>query len=164
MLSIKTATINDIPLILELTKKIWPATYILIIGKEQVEYMLSRFYAPEVLEEQMTKGGHHFILCYCGELPVAFAAYSFLQPESVKLHKIYLLPEQQGKGIGKYIIEQIALRISEGGATSLVLNVNRYNTPAIVFYEKNGFRLFREEDIDIGNGYFMNDYVLIRPV
>jgi ribosomal protein S18 acetylase RimI-like enzyme len=37
--------------------------------------------------------------------------------------------------------------------------VNRHNR-ALHFYEKQGFKIIREEDIDIGSGYFMNDYVM----
>ena len=45
------------------------------------------------------------------------------------------------------------------GATVLQLNVNRHNT-AKSFYEKLGFAVIKEEDIDIGSGYFMNDYIM----
>jgi len=44
-------------------------------------------------------------------------------------------------------------------ATSLTLNVNRHNK-ARFFYEKYGFVIIGEEDIDIGEGYFMNDYIM----
>jgi ribosomal protein S18 acetylase RimI-like enzyme len=40
------------------------------------------------------------------------------------------------------------------------LNVNR-NNKALGFYQKFGFVILREEDIDIGNGYFMNDYIMV---
>jgi len=49
------------------------------------------------------------------------------------------------------------------GASSLQLNVNRNNN-AKVFYEKIGFAVIKEEDIDIGNGYLMNDYVMEKKV
>jgi ribosomal protein S18 acetylase RimI-like enzyme len=53
--------------------------------------------------------------------------------------------------------------IKQKGATSLLLNVNR-NNPTKGFYEKLGFTVIKEEDIDIGNGYFMNDYVMEKKV
>ncbi|MGZ8545109.1 MAG: GNAT family N-acetyltransferase, partial [Flavisolibacter sp.] len=49
------------------------------------------------------------------------------------------------------------------GATVLRLNVNRNNS-ARSFYEKLGFEMIGEEDIDIGNGYFMNDYVMEKKI
>jgi ribosomal protein S18 acetylase RimI-like enzyme len=37
--------------------------------------------------------------------------------------------------------------------------VNRDN-PAIQFYQKFGFEIIDKEDIDIGNGFLMEDYVM----
>ena len=48
-------------------------------------------------------------------------------------------------------------------ARSLLLNVNRHNK-AISFYKKYGFDIIAEEDIDIGNGYYMNDYVMEKKL
>lgn len=48
-------------------------------------------------------------------------------------------------------------------ATVLELNVNRQNK-ARIFYEKFGFVIVEEKDIPIGNGYFMNDYVMQKVI
>ena len=42
---------------------------------------------------------------------------------------------------------------------ALTLNVNRFNK-AIDFYLKNGFKIIKEENIEIGNGFLMEDYVM----
>ena len=39
------------------------------------------------------------------------------------------------------------------------LNVNRGNK-ALLFYERMGMRKLREGDFPIGNGYYMNDYIM----
>ena len=39
------------------------------------------------------------------------------------------------------------------------LNVNR-NNKALLFYERMGMRKLREGDFPIGNGYYMNDYIM----
>ena len=49
------------------------------------------------------------------------------------------------------------------GATSLQLQVNRDNA-AKSFYEKLGFVILKEADFDIGNGYFMRDYVMEKKL
>lgn len=159
MLLIKNAAPADIALIRTLTMQVWPQTYTPILGDTQVQYMLNRFYAPEVLEQQMNSG-QQFIICYADDQPSAFAAFEKMDPDTFKLHKIYILPEHQGKGIGKFIIRHIADHMSSIGANRLRLNVNRYNYPAIAFYNKAGFVNIGDEDIDIGNGYFMNDHIL----
>jgi len=67
------------------------------------------------------------------------------------------------KGAGKKLIEYIILAIKKAGATALQLNVNRMNA-AKIFYEKLGFTVLYEEDIAIGNGYFMNDYIMEKKI
>ena len=107
--------------------------------------------------------GVEFILIYEDDQPAGFAAFSRIQPEVYKLHKIYVLPAQQGKGTGRFIIDEVIKAIKQVGAMALQLNVNRNNN-AKLFYEKLGFVVIREEDIDIGNGYFMNDYVMEKKL
>ena len=86
-----------------------------------------------------------------------------MQPTIFKLHKIYILPIHQGRGTGKFVIDQIINDIMPNGATALQLNVNRNNT-AKDFYQKIGFEILRTEDVDIGNGYFMNDYIMEKKL
>ena len=80
-----------------------------------------------------------------------------------KLHKIYILATQQGKGTGKFVIDHIIKEIKLQGAIALQLQVNR-NNKARSFYEKLGFVVIDEADFDIGNGYFMNDYVMEKKL
>lgn len=49
-------------------------------------------------------------------------------------------------------------KTKEAGFSSIVLNVNKYNS-AVNVYEKLGFIKIREEKNDIGSGYYMDDYV-----
>ncbi len=94
---------------------------------------------------------------------MGFAAYQEIEPTLFKLHKIYILATQQGKGTGKFLISHIIKTIKELGAFSLQLQVNRDNK-AKFFYEKNGFTIIQEADFDIGNGFFMNDYVMEKKM
>jgi len=155
---IRKAYPPDIPLIREMAYKIWPVTYGSILPKDQIDYMLNLIYSEKVLHEQM-ENNIEFIIVDDGEHPVGFASFSLTEPRFYKLHKIYVLPSQQGKGTGRLIIEQLINAMKTNGATTLQLNVNRNNN-AKLFYEKMGFTIVKEEDIDIGSGYFMNDYVM----
>lgn len=159
MTGIRKAGTDDIMLIKELTMQVWPQTYIPIVGEDQVAYMLDRFYTREALMAQMEQG-HSFIIGYDGDEPVAFASWSEIEPHVYKLHKLYISTGQQGKGVGRSMISYIVDEIRKEAATFLCLNVNRYNNSAKAFYEKVGFKHVTDEDIDIGNGYFMNDHVL----
>ncbi len=163
MLTVRDATIEDIPLIRRLTNIIWPATYSTILSREQIEYMLEMMYSSESLKKQMEELHHQFLLCYDDDEAVGFASYSPTGEGIYKLHKIYVLPNQQGKGIGKFIVAHIVDAIQPRGAVALDLNVNRHN-PAKTFYEKLGFTVIRDEDIDIGGSYWMNDFVMRKSL
>jgi diamine N-acetyltransferase len=159
MPEIKIASAKDIPLIQELTYAIWPQTYSSIISKAQIEYMLEMMYSTAALQQQMDKEGCTFIIVYNDNEPVAFASYNETTPQIWKLNKIYILPSQQGKGMGKFIINYIVAAIKPQNAKALQLQVNRYNK-AKDFYEKSGFTIIETAGFDIGNGYVMNDYVM----
>lgn len=162
MLKIRKATSKDIPLIRELTFKVWPQTYAAIISREQIEYMLEMMYSEASLLKQMNEGCQ-FIIAYDNNEPVGFASCQETEPSLFKLHKIYVLNSQQGKGTGKFMIEHLLNDIRQKGGSALQLQVNRHNK-ARNFYEKLGFVTIQEADFDIGNGYFMNDYVMEKKL
>ena len=160
MIEIKPAQIGDLETIHNLAHKIWPAAYLEILGQEQLDYMLEKTYSLDSLQNQFLVLKHHFIILTENKIPVGFASYSPHEEAAVyHLNKIYVLPGQQGKNLGKQMLTYIVSEIKKTDAASLHLNVNRYNK-AIHFYEKQGFKVIRKEDIDIGSGYFMNDYIM----
>ena len=158
MFKVLNATTDDIALIRKLTFQVWPQTYAAIISSEQINYMLDMMYSEHALKKQMQTGSQFLIVCDNDE-PVGFAAIIDKGSNVFKLDKIYILPSQQGKGTGKFLLDHIITEIKNKKAKALQLQVNRYNK-AKSFYEKLGFVVLYEADFDIGNGYFMNDYVM----
>jgi ribosomal protein S18 acetylase RimI-like enzyme len=57
------------------------------------------------------------------------------------------------------MIDEIIRIAKTNNQKGIYLNVNKYNS-AKFFYEKLGFTNVKEEVIDIGNGYVMDDYVM----
>ncbi len=157
MIEIRKAALEDIDIIRQLVFQIYPAAYKDILSPEQVTYMLDLFYSVSSLEKQFTQ--HTFLVALAGDTPVGFASYSSVGAGNYKLHKLYVSSELQGKGVGTELIRFIMKNIQ--GAVAFELNVNRFNK-ARFFYEKLGFVVIREEDIEIGNGYWMNDFVMQR--
>ncbi len=164
MIHIRKATSSDFPAIINITEQVWPPTYLHIIGPTQLRYMIDLFYNTTALQQQMDNG-HHFIVATDGANTVGFASWSLIAPSTWKLHKLYVRSSQQGRGTGKALIHHIIAAIQvQGQPMQLQLNVNRNNTPAIHFYHKYGFHHLADEDIDIGNGYFMNDHILYLTI
>jgi RsiW-degrading membrane proteinase PrsW (M82 family)/ribosomal protein S18 acetylase RimI-like enzyme len=161
-MALRKAFPHDIPLIRDMAYKIWPVTYGGILTKDQLDYMLDLLYSEKKLGEDMEKG-IQFAMLYDGVAPIGFASIGMTEPQVYKLHKLYVMPGYQGKGAGRFIINELIKVIKRKGAATLLLNVNR-NNPAKSFYEKLGFTVIKEEDVDIGNGYFMNDYVMEKKI
>lgn len=162
-ISIRAASYEDIPLIQQLTFEVWPQTYSAIISKEQIEFMLDMMYSTVSLKLQMNESSQFIIICN-NKTPVGFAAYKNTEKKIYKLDKIYILPSQQGKGTGKFAINYILQQISKKGGTHLQLQVNRENINAKKFYNKIGFEVIKEADFEIGNNFFMNDYVMEKRI
>lgn len=163
-LLIRPADLDDINSIGFLAQQIWPDAYREILSPEQLKYMLKLFYSPKALRGQMLDDHHQFLMVEQDEEPIGFASWS---PTAVagtfKLHKLYVLPGRQGKGLGRALLQFIFETIGPAGAKRLRLNVNRHNKSR-KFYERMNFVVVGEEDIDIGHGYFMNDYIMEVPV
>lgn len=159
-LSIRPADLDDINTIGYLAQQIWPDTYGSILPDAQLQYMLNLFYSPASLRKQMVDDRHQFVLVEQGEEAIGFASWSTTKEAGVfKLHKIYFLTGQQGKGLGRSLLQFIFGSIRPEGGKVLRLNVNRFNK-ARQFYERMGFVVVGEEDVPIGNNYFMNDYIM----
>ncbi len=163
-LLIRPADLDDINTIGFLAQQIWPDTYGDILSAEQLKYMLKLIYSPRALRRQMVNEQQQFLIMERDEEPIGFASWSATPTPGVfKLHKLYVLPGRQGKGLGRTLLQFIYDAIRPEGARRLRLNVNR-NNKAREFYERMGFTVIGEEDIDIGHGYFMNDYIMEIPV
>src|SRR5690606_10757541 len=159
-MEIKKARFEDIALIEEIGTTVYWSTYPSILGDAQVQYMLRKFYSPEALADQMLKG-HSFWIVFVDGAPPAFTSFSQTNEaaDTWHLQKIYILTKMQGKGIGRRLLKEVAEHCRKNGGQRLQLNVNRFNQ-AKEFYEKLGFRVIREEDVAIGEGYYMNDFVM----
>ncbi|KAA9332411.1 GNAT family N-acetyltransferase [Hymenobacter busanensis] len=161
---VQPATLADIPVIIELAEATWEPTYRFIISKEQIDYMYRVIYTPASLRQQMTDDGHSFLLLHVDGHPAGYASFSPRpeEPGVYKLHKLYLLPSHQGRGLGQQLMQAVEDGVRAAGGQWLELNVNRHN-PALHFYERQGFQQHRTEDIPIGP-YWMNDYVMRKAL
>ncbi|MEP6682348.1 MAG: GNAT family N-acetyltransferase, partial [Parafilimonas sp.] len=114
---IREANKNDVSIIRELAHKIWPSTYDEIVSSDQLKYMLELIYSESSLQKQFDEQ-HHFLIIEEDKQAIAFADYSLLKDDIYKLNKIYALPSEQGKGIGKLLLNDVIKRVKQKGATS----------------------------------------------
>lgn len=160
MIAIRQAIENDFDLIRAIAYQTWPATYGAILSKAQLDFMLNKFYALENLKLNTQQNQLFFIISE-NEMPLGFLGieHHFEEKPITKIHKIYILPKNQGKGIGKAAIDFVVQKAVENQNNKIILNVNRFNN-AVQFYQKMDFKIVKEIDIEIGNGYLMEDFVM----
>ena len=167
-ISIRPASLQDSAFIRSVSERTWPSTYGHIISQEQIDFMLDWMYSDASLEEQFQKGCQFFIAGIVkesselgnGELEeIGFCSVSPEDTNEHKLNKLYVLPKAHGTGAGKALLNKAIEVTKEAGSTSLFLQVNKQNT-AYTFYLKKGFMKELEFKFDIGNGFYMDDYVM----
>ena len=163
-LSIKLASIEDIPAIVKIAYDTWFVTYQDVISQAQIEYMFGEMYTPESIYKQMDFYKHAFLILYQAEMPIGFASYGKLEEpiNTFKLHKLYLLPSEQNKGFGRMLLSEVEKKAANLAANHLHLNVNRKN-PALSFYEKLGYEIIETVDIPFAE-FWLNDYVLAKKI
>ena len=173
-IQITPAGLADRDFIRSVSERTWPSTYGHIISQEQIDFMLDWMYSNDSLEKQMNTGCEFYIASIKNEDgkwdAVGFCSVS---PEDEqdkirdaseisnahKLNKLYVLPEAQGTGAGKVLLNKSIEVAKAAGSSSLFLQVNKLNT-AYTFYLKHGFIKEAEFKFDIGNGFYMDDYVM----
>jgi GNAT superfamily N-acetyltransferase len=148
--------IEDIDRIAKLAHKIWNEHYPPIIGQIQVDYMLLKFYSNHSLLEQMENGQIFYLLNESGR-DIGFAAVSWLNNKIWFLNKLYVDSNYQKQSFGQ---KMLAFLLEKHKMDGLKLQVNRMNYKAINFYFKNGFVIESLLDLNIGEGFQMNDFVM----
>ena len=162
MLTQRQATTDDVELLHQLGGIAFSHTYREILSPEQMAYMLDWMYSCENLRQQMADG-HLYFIAFDGQTPCGYVSIS---PEeegkSFHLQKIYVLPEYQGRHVGSFLFRTAIEQIRKIHPTPcrMLLNVNRNNTKALEFYRRMGMSKVDEGDFPIGQGYYMNDYIM----
>lgn len=160
-LTIRKATLADIPTIQGIANVAFPDTYKDIITPQQCDYMMDMMYSTVNLTKQMTEEHHTYLICSLDDKPVGYVSVQPLDKDVFELQKIYVLPDSQHNHIGKFLFEHAVALIREmhPSPCSMELHVNRYNK-ALGFYKHMGMTKLREGDYPIGNGFYMNDYIM----
>jgi len=163
----RPATTADIPVLRSLAQTIWRAGYPSIISGEQIEFMLDWMYSEEQIRAEMERGITWEVIEDAEHAAAGFLSFQVEPDARVKLNKLYVLPELQGRGIGRRALSRVIEKARALGARAVWMQVNKANVRAIDAYKKAGFRIAQEAVFDIGHGFVMDDYLmekLIEPL
>lgn len=164
MIVLRKAKEEDIEVIQDIANNTWYDTYGSFITDEQIKYMLNKMYNKGELLSQLQEG-HTFLIAEENNKDLGYAGFSVSDAElkTYKLHKLYVLPSVHGRGVGKLLINEVFNLVKKEGGVAVQLNVNR-NNKAASFYQSAGFVIKETVDLDIGDGFFMNDYVMEKSI
>ncbi|MBP5245294.1 MAG: GNAT family N-acetyltransferase [Clostridia bacterium] len=140
----------------EMATSILREYYDKIVGKAQNDYMLDMFQSESSIKKQIENGYRYFFVRKEGE-NLGFIAF-YPKKDAMYLSKFYLYKKERGKGCAREILNFIAENAKKENLCAIELNVNKMNETRFI-YEHLGFKIIRAEKNDIGNGYFMDDYV-----
>jgi len=157
---LKPASTEDIKTIQALAHNIWTEHYTPIIGDVQVNYMLEKIYSEQALLKQINEGPQQFFLIQNGSEIQGYLSFETENENKGFINKFYLLSETRRSGLGKQAFDALCGIYST--IKEIRLQVNRQNYKAINFYFKMGFVIEACADFDIGDGYFMNDFIMVK--
>ena len=148
----------DIPTLRRLADEIWHAHYPAIISVAQIDYMLARMYAADVIEKEIGEGTCWELIALDGEA-VGFLSYSHETSAALlKLHKLYVQVDRHGLGLGRAGLRRVMEVGAASGAREVSLYVNKNNTKAIRAYRRAGFTIAESVVNHFGGGFVMDDY------
>ena len=153
---------DDFDRIARLADIIWREHYTPIIGKAQVAYMLEHFQSGDAIARQVADGMVYFLIQE-GSTPVGYLAIQ-KRGQELFLSKVYLLREYRGLGIGKKAMDFIVEKAREFQCDRIALTVNKNNDLSIKAYEKMGFENKGALVTDIGEGFVMDDYLMVNSL
>jgi len=155
----------DVERVASLAREIWQAHYPAIIGTAQIEYMLDQRYSLEVMRGELGRRDLWWDLLMAGDVLAGFASYFLVSGTAdMKIDKLYVHPDHQRRGYGGRMIGRVVEVAAAHGCGRLVLAVNKGNHNAIASYLKHGFRVAEATVKEIGGGFVMDDYIMVKPV
>lgn len=137
MIKIFKATEKDLQTIHDMAQVVFRHTYRDILSPEQMEYMMDMMYSMPNLHKQLDEG-HHYYIAYMSPAPVigtdhedgapcGYVSVQYEGPDAdgvevFHLHKIYVMPDAQGRGVGlklfQTVVDHVRGRLSESDIVS----------------------------------------------
>jgi ribosomal protein S18 acetylase RimI-like enzyme len=158
----KAVAKEDAASIAGLARVVWTEHYTPIIGASQVEYMLQNIQSADKIAEKMADGEDYYMAYLYGRL----IGYMAIKPEKDRmfLSKLYIEKAFRGRGIADRFIALLLDETRAARKNKISLTVNKNNINSIAVYKKMGFDIESELVSDIGGGFVMDDYVMVKKI
>ncbi|MDO4587522.1 MAG: GNAT family N-acetyltransferase [Planctomycetia bacterium] len=154
---------SEIKLLENLAKEIWEEYFIPIIGAGQVAYMLEKFQSYSAISKNIKFDDYQYYFLLKENQPIGYTGIQ-IKDQSLFLSKLYIKKEYRGNHFATRTLDFLIHLAQNNGCSVIWLTCNRNNKVTLDIYQKMGFNIIEKKDSDIGNGFFMNDFVLQKPV
>ena len=146
-----------------LIREIWREYYTPLIGAAQVEYMLENFQSVDAIMRQIAEEDYRYFGVFCDGVLAGYYAAKPSDNDCMFLSKFYVAEKFRGRGLGKEMLQHLIDAARATGADTIRLTVNKQNR-TVELYHKLGFVITEEIVADIGNGFVMDDYVMVKRI
>ncbi len=146
--------------------QVWHLTYDPLLPPGQVDYMVEKFQSPHAVAEQMERERYQYHTLEEDGRVMGFVGFSprYEGREEMFLSKVYLLPEARGRGGVRMAFELVEREARRLGLELVRLTVNKHNTHAADIYRHYGYVVTDSVTTDIGHGYVMDDYIMVKKL
>jgi len=162
----KVETQGQIDTLCKIAETVWHLTYDELLPEGQVEYMLDKFQSSHAVKAQMEGQNYRYYLLLCDGQAAGFIGFSprYEGREEMFLSKVYILPAYRGQGAVKAAFALVEDEARKEGLPAVRLTVNKGNTHAVEVYKHYGFEVADKVQSDIGHGYIMDDYIMVKTL
>jgi putative acetyltransferase len=81
------------------------------------------------------------VVAYENNIAIGCGAFKQFDEESVEIKRMYVLPNQRGKGVAVEILNELEAWAKEIGFTKYVLETSKVLTSAVRLYQKIGYQI-----------------------
>ncbi len=165
-IELKKVESDEISAMCQVAEKAWHISYDQLLPPGQVDYMVERFQSPKAVKEQINQENYVYYMVLADGTPKGFAGFApwYQGQEEMFLSKVYLLPEVQGQGAAGKMFRLVESEAQRQGLSAIRLTVNKQNAHAIEVYQHYGFKIIDSVVTDIGEGYVMDDYIMLKKI
>lgn len=145
---------------------IWHETFDPLLPEGQVPYMLEKFQSPRAVNDQLQRQNYRYYFLLADGERAGFVGFAprYEGKEETYLSKVYVLREFRGSGAVRRAFALVEEETRREGLSRIRLTVNRHNTHAYEVYLHYGFTVEEEKAADIGAGFVMDDYIMVKNV
>jgi ribosomal protein S18 acetylase RimI-like enzyme len=151
---IRPATPADAPGIAKVARHTWNATYAQSIAAHNRRRFLDQSYDLDALREAIRREPRWFYVATQTKTIVGFAHYLRRFDGQGELVRMYVRPDHQRRGIGRLFLATGLAALAKAGVGQCYVSVEADNAGARAFYERFGFRPYREY------GRFLGDQII----